>query len=114
MQKQYRLKRNEEIGRVVQKRICARGYYYTVYYQKSDKVEIAFSVSKKYGNAVERNYAKRVMREICRERVEFLPCVKFVIVVKKEAKNADFENLKNDLLKQIDYICYKEKKHEKQ
>ena len=80
------------------KRVCARGNYYTVYYQKSDKVEIAFSVSKKYGNAVERNYAKRVMREICRERVEFLPCVKFVIVVKKEAKNADFENLKKDLL----------------
>ena len=39
---------------------------------------------------------------------------KIVIVVKKEAKNADFENLKKDLLKQIDYICYKEKKHEKQ
>ena len=42
MQKQYRLKRNEEIGRIVQKRICARGHYYTVYYQKSEKVEIAF------------------------------------------------------------------------
>ena len=112
MQKQYRLKRNEEIGRVVQKRICARGLYYTVYYQKSDKVEIAFSVSKKYGNAVERNYAKRVIREICRDKVEFLPCVKFVIVVKKEAKNSEI--LKKDLLKQIDYICYKEKKHEKQ
>ena len=113
MQKQYRLKRNEEIGRVVQKRVSARGRFYTVYYQKSDKVEIAFSVSKKYGNAVERNYAKRVMREICRDKVEFLPCVKIVIVVKKEAKKVDFENLKNDLLRQIDYICYKEKRNEK-
>ena len=114
MQKQYRLKDNNIIGSVVKRRVCARGTFYNVYFQKSDKLAIAFSVSKKYGKAVERNYAKRVMREICRDKVEFLPCVKFVIVVKKEAKNADFEILKKDLLKQIDYICYKEKKHEKQ
>ena len=113
MQKQYRLKKNEEIGKIVQKRISARGQFYTVYYKYSDKVEIAFSVSKKYGNAVERNYAKRVMREICRDVVNYLPCVKLVIVVKKEAKKTSFENLKNDLLKQIQYICYKEKKHDK-
>ena len=90
MQKQYRLKKNEEIGKIVQKRISARGQFYTVYYKYSDKVEIAFSVSKKYGNAVERNYAKRVMREICRDVVNYLPCVKLVIVVKKEAKKTSY------------------------
>ena len=113
MQKQYRLKDNNIIGSVVKRRIFARGVYYTVYFQKSDKLAIAFSVSKKYGKAVERNYAKRVMREICRPLVNFLPCVKLVIVVKKEAKEACYADLQKDLIKQIEYICYKESKNEK-
>ena len=113
MQKQYRLKDNNIIGSVVKRRISARGTYYTVYYQKSDKLAIAFSVSKKYGKAVERNYAKRVMREICRPIVNFLPCVKLVIVVKKEAKGVNFNDLHRDLIKQIEYVCYKESKNEK-
>lgn len=113
MEKQYRLKKNLEIGKIVQKRICARGRFYTLYYIKSDKPQIAFSVSKKYGNAVERNYAKRIMREICRPLITTFPCVKLVIVVKKDAKNANFEILKTDLEKQINYICYKETKNEK-
>ncbi len=113
MQKQYRLKDNNIIGSVVKRRICARGTYYNVYYQKSDKLAIAFSVSKKYGKAHERNYAKRVMREICRKKLDFLPCVRIVIVVKKEAISAKFADLEKDLFRQIEYICYKESKNEK-
>lgn len=113
MQKQYRLKDNNIIGSVVKRRVCARGAFYNVYFQKSDKLAIAFSVSKKYGKAVERNYAKRVMREICRKTLNSLPCVKIVIVVKKEAKSASFVDLQKDLIKQIEYICYKESKNEK-
>ena len=109
MEKQSRLKKSEEIARVVQKRIRGSGLYYVLYYQSSLKIQIAFSVSKKYGNAVERNYAKRVMREICRPFILTIPCVKIVIVVKKEAKQANFKSLKMDLEKQIQLICQKEK-----
>ena len=37
MQKQYRLKDNNIIGSVVKRRVCARGTFYNVYFQKSDK-----------------------------------------------------------------------------
>lgn len=107
MEKQYRLKKNEEIACVVNKRIRTSGRFYILYYQKAPKFQVAFSASKKYGNAVERNYAKRVMREICRPYVEKAPCVKIVIVVKKEAKGQKFQSLKNDLERQIKIICYK-------
>lgn len=109
MEKQYRLKKNEEIAKIVQKRIRVSGRYYILYYQPSNKIQIAFSASKKYGNAVERNHAKRTMREICRLYVQSMPCVKIVIVVKKDAKTEKFENLKKDLEKQINLICKKEK-----
>lgn len=104
MQKQYRLKKNEEIAKVVKKQQKARGYFYTVYYTSSDKVQIAISVSKKYGMAVERNKAKRIVREIVRSRIEDLNGLKLVIVVKHEAKGKDFASLNKDLNYQIDYI----------
>ena len=74
MKKEFRLKKNHEIAKVVKirQRIC--GECYNLYYQKNNiKTKIAFSVSKKYGTAVERNYAKRVAREIIREYYDTLP-----------------------------------------
>jgi len=112
MQKQYRLKNSDEIGRIVSKRLSARGKYYNVYFQYSDNFKIAFSASKKYGNAVERNNAKRKMREITRPYISLLKNVKVVVVIKKEAKSVSFCDLKSDLEKQISYILKKGAKNE--
>lgn len=109
MEKQYRLKKNEEIAAVVRKRQKAYSTYFTGYFQPNDKTQIAFSVSKKYGNAVKRNQIKRIMREICRPHLINMPCVKMVIVVKKEAQNQKFEQLQKDLERMINIICQKVK-----
>lgn len=109
MEKQYRLKQSNEIATVVRKRQRVYSNYFTCYYQRNQKIQIAFSVSKKYGNAVERNKIKRIMREICRPYLNNMPCVKMVIVVKKEAQNQKFEQLKQDLERMIKIIYHKEK-----
>ena len=107
MEKQYRLKNTNEIAEVVTKRQRVYSPFFTCYYQNSQKMQIAFSVSKKYGNAVERNKIKRIMREICRPYLINVPCVKMVIVVKKEAQNQKFEQLKKDLERMIKIIYHK-------
>lgn len=109
MEKQYRLKKNEEIARVVSKKQRVGSNNFTCYYQSNSKKQIAFSVSKKYGNAVERNHIKRIMREICRPNLYRFPCVKMVIVVKKEAQNQNFEQLKKDLERMITIVYHKVK-----
>lgn len=112
MKKKYRLKRNHEIAAVVQKRIKVAGKHYTIYYQKRENgVKIAISVGKKYGNAVERNYAKRVVREIVRPYLTILPSYSLVIVIKDVSKNISFEEKKKSLEYTLNVFLRKEKEN---
>lgn len=109
MKKKYRLKRNHEIAAVVQKRMKVVGKHYTIYYQKrNDGVKIAISVGKKYGNAVERNYAKRVVREILRPKLKELPSYSLVIVIKDVSKDISFEEKKKSLEYTLKILLRKE------
>lgn len=116
MKKENRLKRNHEIAAVVKnkKRVC--GECYNLYYQKnSQKAKVAFSVSKKFGTAVERNYAKRVARELMRGHYLYLPKLNIVLVIKAPSKFKSFLDKKNDLEKIMEILKRKElNKNEKQ
>jgi ribonuclease P protein component len=95
MQKQYRIKKNEEIADIVtsHKRVTNK-YFFTYYQPSNDSFKIAISVSKKYGNAVERNHAKRIVREIVRPNVLNYPNIRLVVVVRPEFKEATFIELR--------------------
>ncbi len=110
MKKKYRLKRNHEIAAVVSKRQRVSGKYYTIYYVKSDSdVRIAISAGKKYGNAVERNYAKRIVREILRPYLDSFQAYSIVVVVKDISKDVSFNDKKYSLEKTIQPLLRKEK-----
>lgn len=112
MKKKYRLKKSHEIATVVQKRIRVTDKHYTIYYTKrNDGIKIAISAGKKYGNAVERNYAKRVVREILRPHLQSLPSYSFVIVVKDVSKDASFEEKKKSLENALKVLLRKERKN---
>ncbi len=112
MKKKYRLKKSHEIAAVVQKRQKITDKHYTIYYTKrKDGIKIAISAGKKYGNAVERNYAKRVVREILRPHLQMLPSYSLVVVVKDVSKNASFEEKKNSLENVIKVLMRKERKN---
>lgn len=109
MQKQYRLKKNEEISKVVRNRKRVGNNNYIIYYKEieSEKSMVAISVSKKYGKAFQRNYAKRIVREILRNPVKKIKNLEFVVVVKENAKNTEFLTLKEELVNTIKYIARK-------
>lgn len=115
MKKINRLKKNHDIALIVQNRQRIYRDNYVVYYQYKDEEvpKIAFSVSKKYGKAVERNKAKRIARSIFINEIKKLKKVNIVVVIKSISKNKDYEILKNDLLYCIKMILLKQPKGEK-
>ena len=85
-----------KLGKVI------HGSHFIVNYlfSKEDKLAFGFTVSKKIGNAVTRNYIKRVLRHIIRKNFNLIPQkYKFEIIPKKNIEKKKFNDLETDLLK---------------
>lgn len=109
MNKQYRLKKSFEIEKLVKKRTSVGNAYFVIYYNISStqKTRIAFSVSKKLGNAVVRNYEKRVLREICRDIIKTIDNLDILIVEKSKAINLSFNEKQIEIVKLFKKIIRK-------
>lgn len=105
MNKKYSLKEQHNIIKLLQKKETVGSKYYVAHYVKKDQADlkIAVSVSKKIGNAVERNYEKRVVREIIRKRTEMIQNYDILFVIKTSSTELTFEEKE----KQIEYILNK-------
>ncbi len=108
MNKEYRLKDSDKIGLIVKKRQKIASEYYTIYYQKAKDLKIATVAGKKIGNAVVRNYNKRVIRETIRPYLKQINNIHAVIVTKEQVKNINFQekqiNLEKLIIKLIERI----------
>ena len=72
------------------------------------QVRVGFVVAKKVAKlAVDRNYMRRVLRELCRQELQVLTAVDVVIQVQKPFKNADFLTIKQELTGLFDKIYKK-------
>ncbi len=109
MNKKYVLKHNHEIEALLSQRRSVGSKYYVVFYERNDDTKVAISVSKKLGDAVIRNYQKRVTREILRKKRIDYEGYKILLVCKEASKDLDFENK----YKQIEYILNKMKNEKK-
>jgi ribonuclease P protein component len=102
MKKKYRIKRNSEIDAIFRKKIYKSDSCFAVY--QADDLEalnfrFALSIGKKYGNAVSRNLIKRRIRMIVAEnKNQFIINKLFVIVIKPQARDLSFEEIKTKLV----------------
>lgn len=107
MKKEYILKKNFDIEKLIALKNTIGSKYFVIYYKKSnkkdEKVKIAISVSKKFGKAVKRNYQKRVIRELIYPSINKLNGYIMLIVAKPQIMMLDFEEKRE----QINYILKK-------
>lgn len=98
MNRKYSFKKNYEIEKLVKSRVSVGNKFFVIYYRKTNNpAQIALSVSKKNGNAVERNYQKRVIREIVRETISSLDGYQMLIVAKKNSNELTFNEKKENI-----------------
>ena len=107
MNKQYILKKNHDIDSLVKNKQSVGNTKYAIYYRKSESLQIVVSVSKKLGKAVERNYQKRVIKEILRKNIELIPTINMLIVVKKQSMELSYVDKEKEILSLIRKIKVK-------
>lgn len=107
MKKIYRVKKNEEIEKILNNKNSSANSCFIIYSIKTDETKhfrYAVSVSKKIGNAVVRNRLKRQVRALIRQ-FEVVDGVDFFIIVRAKALKLDFERLKIEM----NYLLQKQK-----
>ncbi len=116
MKKIFRLKRNEDIKAVVEKRECIKNDSFSLYYIKqnsNENVRVCISTSKKIGDAVTRNKIRRQVREMINSIFDFSIKYDIVIVVKNNYLNHSFEENKINLNYSYSKLINKETNNEK-
>ena len=105
MKKENRIKKNEEIAKIVLSKQKVKSDYFFIYYQKNENItRVAVSVSKKIGNSVKRNHAKRIIRELVRPNINKIKPANLVVVVKKDLFGVNFEKLTNEMFRCFELI----------
>lgn len=104
MNKRYVLKKSQDIEKLVQLKKSVGNKYYAVYYRNNNTSPlVAIAASKKLGNAVERNYQKRVIREIVRAQLNNISKRSLLIVIKKSSLDLSYAEKKSN----VEYLIRK-------
>ena len=102
MNKQFIIKKSDEIAQIVKTGKKTVSKFYIIYNIESDTIfnKYCVSVSKKLGKAHIRNRIKRRVKDILmKNRIDLKR--KYVIIIRKDAVDASYEELKEILIKQI-------------
>ena len=107
MKKEEIVRKTKDFEYIIKKGQCKKNNEFVIYYIDNDIEYNRFgiSVSKKIGNAVTRNYYKRVIRNICDKSKNLYSKRKdYIIIMRKGLTILNFSDAyqsMNDLLKKI-------------
>lgn len=104
MKKLYRIRKNEEFSRIISEKHSISSGIFVLYYsdKKQDNARVGLSVSKKLGDAVDRNRIKRQVREMARALIDFDNMGKdLIIIVRAPFLNGTYQDNLADLEKLI-------------
>lgn len=104
MNKQYSLKKNYDIQKIFSKKQSVGNGFFAIYYDFYPDTQIAISISKKLGKAHERNYNKRVVREILRKNIALLENKHMLIVIKEKSLKLVYEQKEVEIIKLLKRI----------
>jgi ribonuclease P protein component len=96
LEKKYRLRRNKDFQYTYKRGRSLRHPLLVLIYRRTNRAEcrIGFSITKKFGNAVQRNRIKRQLRELLRLQLQQLKQgYDLIFVVRKEARGASYQEL---------------------
>jgi len=102
------LKRPSDFRTLIRQGKKLSSKHIALYFTDSSALKYGFAVSRKVGNAVKRNKAKRRVKEITRKKRELLPeKKKIVIFIKPGCEQVEFSKLESEyinLLKKINRV----------
>ena len=103
--KKYEIIRGKkEIQRAFESGVKNSGTFITLFYLEGKTKKIGFTVSKKYKKAVDRNKAKRIMKEIYRTNKEYFSFGVWLIYCKYFETIPAYNDMKNDILQIVQKI----------
>lgn len=115
MKKEYRIKKNEEIEKILRKKNSCGNKNYIIYVTKNletNHFRLGMSVGKKVGNAVVRNREKRHIKNVVKELEINIKNYNIFIIARPNCLTLSYDEIKQNikkLLKHID-VWYLEEK----
>ncbi len=104
MKKQYSLKSKIQFNKVLNKGKKVSSEYFLISHLNNDSFKIGISVPKKLGNAVFRNYNKRVIKNIIPTLNIYDINKQIVLVVRQKFIDLSIDQKRNILQQQIDNL----------
>lgn len=95
MKKEYRVKKSSEIEKIMKKKQSKANSNFVIYKNENhdnDHFRFAISVSKKYGNAVQRNKIKRKIREVV-SKMNIDDKIDIFIIVRTKNQKLSFDEI---------------------
>jgi ribonuclease P protein component len=99
MKKEFRVKKSSEIEGIIKLKQSVGNRHFVIYKKQNHEnkhFRAAISVSKKFGNAVQRNKIKRQVRQII-GRFDILPNMDIFVVCKNAANQLSFSEIEQSL-----------------
>ena len=115
MRKLYIVKNQRVFDRIIKNGRYRKNNSYVIYYEENNLPYDRFgiSVGKKIGNAVNRNKYKRKLRAIIDNYKKlYINNQDYIIILRRSAKEKDYQELNNEFLALMDNIRKDIKKHE--
>lgn len=101
MKKIYRIKKNEDIKLVLDRKKSAGNKNYIIYIMKNSEAKnfrVAMSVSKKIGNAVVRNRQKRLIRQVFISNKDKINLYEIFVIARSNVVNLTYNEVEQNIL----------------
>lgn len=101
MKKYEVVKKNDDFNDIINTGKCLKSHFFNIYYKDGDfnYPRFGIAVSKKYGNAVERNKVKRQIRSLIDHNKNLFSNGKnYIIMVRKGVKGITYSKMEQDFV----------------